>query len=163
MQALLFPWPESDTDDPTHDERIGDLEEGIAVMYRFLFVTRFAEAQWTRALRETMANAASVEIVDERSLDFLSPQYDLMIVDAGGVSSFPRVVRRLRAMCARCPILVVTASPTWQRAREAMHAGANDYQRKTLDNRELWQQITAVFPLPLLPPSVESQEESVDE
>jgi len=63
--------------------------------------------------------------------------YDTMIVDAAVIDDVPFLISRLRAQQPQARIVVVTASPTWQRAREALQAGAVNYVHKSLNEKEL--------------------------
>lgn len=61
----------------------------------------------------------------------------LIIIDATAVERADRLVARLRLERPERRIVVVTASPTWQRARAVFEAGAMDYLPKTLNAYEL--------------------------
>jgi len=61
------------------------------------------------------------------------------------------MLSRLRAQQPEARIVIATTVPTWQRAREALRAGAADYIRKSLDEKELCSKIQAVLETP--PPS----------
>ena len=59
---------------------------------------------------------------------------DLIIVDStGSFQETAALIERLRGERPKTPIVVVTMSPTWQRARQAFRVGATDYVRKSLD------------------------------
>jgi DNA-binding response OmpR family regulator len=75
----------------------------------------------------------------------------VIIVDAGAVCDANELTAQLLAQRPGVCVVIATASPTWQRARQALRAGAADYIRKTLDERELRTKIEAV--LRVLPPS----------
>ncbi|MGA9349744.1 MAG: response regulator [Anaerolineae bacterium] len=86
---------------------------------------------------------------EEKALQSVAEsRYDLVIVDASAVGDVLSLVSRLRAQQPQTRIVVVTASPTWQRAREALRAGAADYIRKSLDGEELRSKIQAVLDAP---------------
>lgn len=61
----------------------------------------------------------------------------LIIIDAAAVERVEKLVARLRAERPGRRIIVVTASPTWQRARAVFEAGALDYLQKTLTAEEM--------------------------
>lgn len=54
--------------------------------------------------------------------------HDIVIIDAGGTADWQKMVEQLRESNSGLRILVATASPTWRRAVEAFHSGADDYQ-----------------------------------
>lgn len=65
-------------------------------------------------------------------------RYELIVIDAA--TAGPELVpltRQLHKECPIVPILVVSASPTWQQAREVFLAGAADYIRKAFDERAI--------------------------
>ena len=61
----------------------------------------------------------------------------LILIDATVVEEAERLVARLRHERPARRIVVLTASPTWQRARAAFEAGALDYLPKALPVEEL--------------------------
>jgi DNA-binding NarL/FixJ family response regulator len=63
--------------------------------------------------------------------------YDVIVVDAATVEDVPSLVSHLRAQWPAARVVVATASPTWKRAREALQAGAVDYIRKSLSEKEI--------------------------
>ncbi len=75
-------------------------------------------------------------------------QYDVVLIDAGAVRDAPLLVSRLRAQRPSTRVVVATASPTWRRSREALQAGAADYIRKSLDEKDLRSTIQAVLETP---------------
>lgn len=107
--------------------------------YRFLLVTENADTPWTRQLWDVLQGMGTLEIAaqDTAVCHLTASQFDLLIVDAGQIVDFPVLVRRLRSRHGQTPIIVATASPTWQRAREARRAGASDYLVKSLNPKEL--------------------------
>jgi DNA-binding NarL/FixJ family response regulator len=94
-----------------------------------------------------------LDIVGEREAvqAVVQSHRDLIIVDAGTVDDAALLTSFLRTEQPEARIIVATASPTWQRAREAMQAGAADYIRKSLDEKELRSKIETVLgrPAPL--------------
>ena len=71
--------------------------------------------------------------------------YDVIIIDAGTVSNAVTLVASLQSQQPEARIVVATASPTWQRAREVLQAGAADYIRKSLDKDQLRVKIQALL------------------
>lgn len=63
--------------------------------------------------------------------------YDLALVDSSTIREAPRTVAALRSSAVAQTIIVVTAAPGWQQAREVFMAGAHDYQFKTYEVAEL--------------------------
>lgn len=86
---------------------------------------------------------------DPTSLDFSVPAFPLpgsgqsifFIIDSTYVEDVPGLIGHIRKSqpCAR--VLVVTSSPSWLRARDALKAGAVDYIKKSLDAENLRQSV----------------------
>ncbi len=125
----------------------------IIVSKSFLLVSERSDTHWPLVLRQALTPLGKLHIVsEEKALQIVAQSYyDAIIVDAGAVTDAIAIVSRLRAQQSKARIIVATASPTWTRAREALHAGAVDYVRKSLDEKELRSAIEAVLELPLPP------------
>jgi DNA-binding NarL/FixJ family response regulator len=125
----------------------------MPVKAAFLLVGMRTETPWSLALRRALSTLGELHTVPEEEAfqTVAESRYDIVIVDASAVGDVPSLVSRLRAQRPEPHIVVVTASPTWQRGREALRAGAADYIRKSLDEEELRSKIQAVLDTP--PPS----------
>lgn len=106
---------------------------------RFLLVQGTTDNYWRKFLEEALAPLGELHAVNMSQ--FISRVteigYDLVIVDATSVPDVEFHVSQLRAKQKDCRIVVMTASPTWQRARAAFEAGAIDYIPRTLDKADL--------------------------
>jgi DNA-binding response OmpR family regulator len=122
----------------------------------FLLIGDIAESQWPLVLHQALLPLGELAIVQEEAAvqAITQTEYDVVIVDAGVVHHPPMLISRLHAQHPAVRIIVATASPTWRRARQVLHAGAVDYIRKSLNKRELRSQIEAVLALSP-PPSTE--------
>lgn len=106
----------------------------------FLLISRPEDTTWPQVLSQALAPLGSVETVSEKNAAERIAQYRcdaLVIIDAAVVENVPALISRLRCQCPECRIVVATASPTWQRARDAFKTGAVDYIRKSWDSEEL--------------------------
>lgn len=113
---------------------------GRAMPAMFLLISNCEEDHhWCRLLREALTPLGPLEIqCEEAALGCLSQNcYDLIVVDASTIGDVPQLMCRLRNSQPEARIVVVTASPTWRRAREAFQAGAIDYIRKSLNQKKL--------------------------
>jgi DNA-binding NarL/FixJ family response regulator len=119
----------------------------------FLLVSDKRETRWSTVLQRALSALGKLDIVGEREAvqAVVQSHRDLIIVDAGTVDDAALLTSFLRTEQPEARIIVATASPTWQRAREAMQAGAADYIRKSLDEKELRSKIETVLgrPAPL--------------
>lgn len=105
----------------------------------FLLINGTREHYWCQVLEEALAPLGSLQVGSEEEAIrlILQQSYDMIIVDATIVNDTPLLVSRIRAQRPDARVVVVTASPTWQRARDVFYAGATDYIRKSLNKEEL--------------------------
>ncbi len=106
----------------------------------FLLISRPEDTTWPQFLSQALAPLGSVETASEKDAAERIAQYKcntIVIIDAAAVEEVPALVACLRRRCPESRIVVATASPTWQRARDAFQAGAVDYIRKSWDSKEL--------------------------
>lgn len=127
--------------------------------YQFLLIGYRPEEQWPAFLQtavNSLGKLHTAQSEDEATKMLSLHKYNLVIVDAGGVDDAALLVSRLRKQQVRPPILVVTASPTWQSARAVLKAGAVDYVGRSFDKDELRSRIEAIVgPVPSKPNSSE--------
>ncbi|MGB9724198.1 MAG: hypothetical protein ACPL7G_09925 [Chloroflexia bacterium] len=115
---------------------------------RFLLISRPEDTGWPRILSQALAPLGRVETVSEKDAAERIVQYRcdaIVIVDAAIVEDVPALVSRLRRQCPESRIVVATASPTWQRARDAFQAGAVDYIRRSWDSQKLLNAIQEIL------------------
>ena len=107
--------------------------------YTFLLIGEKMETRWPLVLERALSSLGKLAVVSEESAGQLLAKnlYDVIIVDAGAVQDTLDLVSRLRTGQPHAQIIVATASPTWQRAREILQAGATDYIRKSQDEKKL--------------------------
>lgn len=106
----------------------------------FLLISDREDSLWFQILARALVPLGELQVVSEKEAvqHILQHTYDAMIVDAAGVDDVSFLVSRLRAQQPQARIVVATASPTWRRAKEALQAGAMDYIRKSLSEKELF-------------------------
>ena len=107
--------------------------------YRFLLVSNSPGDYGHRVLAEALSTLGSLQFAGEQKLVFLLREqaYDVVIVDAGAVTSAPDVVSQVRSLNLNAKVVVVTSSPHWKIARAVFRAGATDYLLKSLDRAEI--------------------------
>ena len=121
------------------------------IRYTFLLIGEKMETRWPLVLEQALSSLGKLVVVSEEEASQLITKnsYDMIIVDAGAVRDALGLVLYLRAAQPQARIIVATASPTWQRAREVLKAGATDYIRKSQDEKKLLSDIqTALEQLP---------------
>ena len=116
----------------------------------FLLIGEQPESQWPRILQQALSPLGKLAIVPEPEATQAAVQadYDVIIVDAGVVYDAALLTLRLRTKQPKARVIIVTASPTWRRARRALQSGAAHYIRKSFDTVELRSKIQEVLELP---------------
>ena len=126
------------------------MTETMAATNSFLLIGRHTETQWPLVLQQALSPLGKLWIVpEEEALQaVIEGHYDLIIIDAGTVRDAALLTSHLRTHRPEARVIIATASPTWQRARKALQAGAADYIRKSLDKKELYARVQAVLQVP---------------
>jgi len=108
---------------------------------------------WQTYLKEALAPLGRLRTMEvQEAMAFLEDRMqDLMIIDATSTENVDGLVSRLRSAQPDRRIVVVTASPTWQRARAAFEAGAIDYLPKSLSKADLLNTLEQIQRKPLPP------------
>ncbi len=115
----------------------------------FLLVSDHHESDWTKMLRDILAQWGPLEIVSQErlSLPTLQTQYDLIIIDATTVKEIVQLVAWLRSRIVDARVVVTTVVPAWQEARDVFRAGALDYFPRTVNRTELMSTFAVLFTL----------------
>jgi DNA-binding NtrC family response regulator len=126
---------------------------------RFLYIYPQENLAFAQALANVLSPYGGLDVIawDElKDLDLVA--YGLVFLDAG-ILVDPHQPDSLGQMvtliCQRWPqvkLVIVTASPTWRRAVEALQGGAVDYIRQTLDENRLNREMEAAIAYYILAP-----------
>jgi DNA-binding NtrC family response regulator len=101
---------------------------------RFLLVRGSPDMTWGNILSEALRTLGQLDFTSEElAIQEELDDYALIIIEAGGITDVAMIVTSVHQRRPALPIVVVTSSPTWQRARRVFLAGAADYIRKSLD------------------------------
>lgn len=116
----------------------------------FLLVGEGHKTPWVRAVQRALADLGQVDsVTEEQALEALGRNHhDVALINAGRVRDAALTTSCLRASQPDLCVVVFTASPTWQRAREVYRAGAIDYRRKSLDEKEIRSVVESALQLP---------------
>lgn len=119
----------------------------------FLLVSEGRDANWQDVLERAVHPLGHLEIVsaDLAVNRVMQHTYKAIFVDASATDDFSLLTSRIRGQQPDARILVITAAPTWKRARDAFQAGATDYMRKTLSKDDLFEALQAALAKPLVP------------
>jgi DNA-binding NtrC family response regulator len=92
---------------------------------------------WSTVLNALTA-LGKVEILPRKEAMEQIPvyHYDMVIIDATMLDSELLLLSEIRSLQPHTRLLVLTASPTWRRARDILKAGAMDYLSKSLSEKE---------------------------
>ncbi len=107
---------------------------------RFLLVNGAQEDPWHGVIEEALSKLGSLRVCKTNDVtELLREQiFDVVIIDATTVKDIPLFVARLRLLSRDAKIVVTTALPTWEQAREIFYVGAADYIPKSLNKQELF-------------------------
>lgn len=102
---------------------------------QILLVNGLADHIWIDLLRRVVSDMGkNLVVIDHRDWrDAMAPDYDLILLDASSVADVVSTVRQILSAAPRSRLLVVTPTPHWRQAKEALLAGAIDYVRKVED------------------------------
>lgn len=105
---------------------------------KFLLINGSRERYWLNMLKGALGSLGSLQITsEEETMDLvLQEDYGIIIVDASVIKNVSSLISRIRRQQPGAKIVVVTASPTWRRAKAAFRAGANDYLPKSMNTEE---------------------------
>lgn len=105
-----------------------------------LVVTGNPDSSWIEMVLNSLAPIGDVHLALEQKVTPIiqTHHFDLAIIDTSTLKQpVPNLVKFLLDEQENLPILVVTTSPTWQRARAVFLAGASDYVRRTFDEKKM--------------------------
>ena len=98
-------------------------------------ISNLENVVWLENIREKLSQLGEIRVVDEREVDEQNGRLlaDLILIDSSSILQVQAVelVKHLKEKNPATPQIVVTASPTWRRARNLLLAGASDYLKQT--------------------------------
>ena len=96
---------------------------------------------WLKRVSEILGTLGTVRVFTEQMLETeaeAEEPYEMFLVDASGLQmELAERVGWLHGRFPEAPIIVLTSSPTWRRARAVLQAGAADYMRRSTPDDEL--------------------------
>jgi DNA-binding NtrC family response regulator len=120
--------------------------------YRFLYIYPQENLAFAQALANVLSSYGGLEVIAWSELkEFDLEAYSLVFLDAGILADPHQpdsLAQIITYVCQRWPqvkLVIVTTSPTWRRAREALQAGAVDYIRQTLDEDRLHREMESAI------------------
>ena len=105
---------------------------------QIIIVSNTSQSEWLLSMTKGLSSLGDVQVLSENDAFMLVraslSKRLLVIADASAIKkNMTAYVSQLHHLQPDLPIIVVTASPTWGRARSLFRAGAADYTRKSFD------------------------------
>jgi CheY-like chemotaxis protein len=124
------------------DHILGEKELSVPTMAQspcFLLIGPSAKDPWQQLLQEVSGSLGTLQTSDEAAAlaSVTHYDYDLIVIDAVRVADPYALVSQIRRERPQARAVVVTASPTWKRARRAFQAGATDYVQKSMNKETI--------------------------
>lgn len=113
-------------------------------------------------LQRVLETRGDIEIVTaKRAIEMIvANAFQAVFVDATAVEHFVDLVANIRRVKSNTNVIVMTASPNWELAREAFMSGATDYIVKSLDEGQFGPEIHRALDRTVLPwPRINKREE----
>lgn len=113
-----------------------------------LITTEGTSSKWVDLLRNTLAPFG--ELIIQPSMEAERSEekcWKGIMIDAGIEEDPALLTNRLKKNYPGVRVIVFTAAPTWEQVREALHAGADDYIGKEVDEITLRDNLIEVFGL----------------
>lgn len=119
---------------------------------QIVILSNNASSPWVQQTSVVMEKLGQVSVLADCGLDMLEERdepYDLFLLDASGLQmELAAYVAWLHGRFPQTPIVVLTSSPTWRRARAVLQAGASDYMRRSMSDEQLLQRCRSLLNWP---------------
>jgi DNA-binding NtrC family response regulator len=112
--------------------------ELLLMRHNFLFIGKKMDLPSLDTLTKALTTLGELQFLSQKEAmeQIHASSYSLIFVDAAILDSKMLLISQIRTQLPNARILVLTASPTWRRAREALKAGAMDYLSNSLSEQE---------------------------
>lgn len=102
------------------------------------------ELEWIQMVQKTWQSLGKMKIISEvTAMQFGISTTQIpssIIIDASSIRhDLVSLVKEIHQQFENVPIVVASASPNWEQARDVFHAGAADYVKRTTDVQNLIQ------------------------
>jgi len=113
----------------------------VVINKRIAILSNNEHSPWLKHTTEVLGSLGQLTVYAEDVLAKDSEEsgginmMDMMVVDASGLQmELAERVAWLHGRFPKVPIVVLTSSPTWRRARAVLQAGAADYMRRSMED-----------------------------
>ncbi len=113
-------------------------------------VSNNGHSPWLKHLAEILGTLGEPKTCNEAELEENPAEHcDLILVDASGLQmGLSGRISWLHGRFPDVPIVVLTSSPTWRRARAVLHAGASDYMSRSIEDAMLLARCRSILQRP---------------
>ena len=120
----------------------------------FLLIANDEESLALQNIYKALASLGKVEILpyEKAVQQIMITSYDMVIVDATLLDSEMTLISKIKTQQPHTFVLVLSASPTWRRARDLLKSGA-DYISKSLCEKDYLIAFTEILNRPPHHPS----------
>lgn len=107
---------------------------------QIIIVSNQPESPWLITTVDALQSLGVSHVFSEQAVfnQISMKTCDLILIDASSIDA--DLVEMVKLLCSKYykkPIVVVTTSPTWRRAKEIILAGAADYVPRTFDKKKI--------------------------
>lgn len=104
---------------------------------KIMVISNNGASPWLKRIADGLGMLGKLTVLPEcglAALDEPEEPYEIMLLDASGLEmELAERVAWLHGRFPQTPIVVLTSSPTWRRARAVLQAGASDYVRRSIE------------------------------
>lgn len=111
---------------------------------RIAILSNNEHSPWLKHMTEVLRSLGRLNVYAEGVFAedsgelFNMEMMDMLVVDASGLQmELAERVAWLHGRFPEVPIVVLTSSPTWRRAKAVLQAGAADYMRRSMEDERL--------------------------
>jgi len=101
---------------------------------KILLIGTKNDLRWEKIVRNAATKLKrSLDVVSNNEIDSVKSWHEceLVILDSSDVSTLSIIISAIHSRSFDVPIVVISPAPGWQEAKEALQAGAVDYQLKS--------------------------------
>ena len=107
---------------------------------------------WLKHMTEVLGSLGRLNVYAENVFEEDSEEsfdMDMLVIDASGLQmELAERVAWLNGRFPEVPIVVLTSSPTWRRAKAVLQAGAADYMRRSMEDQRLLERCRSLLHCP---------------
>lgn len=114
----------------------------------FLLIVDNKKVTWSNKLERALSTLGRLTVVnseEDGAREIKQNEYDIIILETGITLDIANFITHIRSNKPNAKVIISSASPTWQRARQAFLAGAVDYMSTSLDEKEIRSIIQSVL------------------